>query len=134
MTPVERGAEARLGPRSPRRPGRPPDAGARSDRVLRRHLLAPGDAPPVRGRATGAAVLALALEEMDEVGGVTREPRRWGRGSPVVSDSRHVGIAASARLAGLEQLLRQATQVLDERHFNMLGQATARVVSGATVW
>ena len=92
------------------------------DRVLGRHLL--GGEVGVDGGADGGkagAVLAQALEHLKDVTGV--EVLGQGRRPPVAGlvDPGHVGVGRTDGLAGLERLLREPPQVLDEGQLQHAG-------------
>ena len=123
MTPVQRGAEAETRDDVGHR-----DLGGRltlmlaADRILRRHVL--GGQVVLHGRAHGRqpeAVLAHALEETDEVGGGERGGQRRGRGLARGVNPRDVGVGGLPRRPGLERLLRQPAEVLEEGQLQHAG-------------
>jgi hypothetical protein len=120
LAPIERGREAKASDRvSDRDLGRGqslmlgPD-GVLGAHSLRRQVLGDGGAH----RREARAVLAHTLEELHNEGGMQHGGERPRPSISVSVDPGHVGIRGTARLAGVERLLGQPPEVLDERELH----------------
>ncbi len=90
---------------------------------------------PLADGGEARPVLAHALEELHDEGGLEGAGQRGSGALPLRVDPRHVPVGGAPGGAGGEGLVREPRRFSTSASFSMLGHAqSSPMVSGATVW